>query len=119
MKIDWNKPIQTRNGHEVRIYTTEGQWPTYPVIGERQSDSRNWILERWTLNGLLNPGDSECESDIINVPEKHTLWLNIYAHGCARVLKLESHDTRKDADGYAPHDRIACVEVTFTEGEGL
>lgn len=56
-------------------------------------------------------------------PEKRTVWVNIYSE---RVNK--NHDgvpsgvweTRRIVDAAALDDkRIACVPVTFTEGEGL
>ena len=35
MGIDYDKPVQTRGGFEVRIYTTEGADPEKPVVGDR------------------------------------------------------------------------------------
>ena len=46
---------------------------------------------------------------------KHSLWLNVYPGGglaCA-------HATRESADDGADSSRIACLNITFKEGEGL
>ena len=53
-------------------------------------------------------------------PEKpeHSLWLNVYPlePGCCRVATSRS---RAEADWHASDDRIACLNITFKEGEGL
>ena len=53
-------------------------------------------------------------------PEKpeHSLWLNVYPvePGYCRVATSRS---RAEADWHASDDRIACLNITFKEGEGL
>lgn len=53
-------------------------------------------------------------------PEKpeHSLWLNVYPDepGYTRVA---ANGSRGEADHYALDNRIACLHVTFKEGEGL
>lgn len=55
-----------------------------------------------------------------HVPEEpeRSLWLNIYRgeHGHDSVA---SSGTRAEADQYAMNGRIACVNITYKEGEGL
>lgn len=48
-------------------------------------------------------------------PAPKTVWINVYDDGVNCV-----HPTRHAADlSCVPATRIACVEVTYTEGEGL
>ena len=54
------------------------------------------------------------KDDLINIPEEYTVWLNIYPGGEAMY-----HAAREIADEYSTGDRIACIPVTFKEGEGL
>ena len=53
-------------------------------------------------------------------PEKpeHSLWLNVYPNepGYPAVI---ARGSRAEADQYADSSRIACLHVTFKEGEGL
>ena len=53
-------------------------------------------------------------------PEKpeHSLWLNVYPvePGYCRAAASRS---RADADWHAEENRIACINITFKEGEGL
>lgn len=55
-----------------------------------------------------------------HVPEKpeHSLWLNVYPvePGYCRAAASRS---RADADWHAEENRIACINITFKEGEGL
>lgn len=52
---------------------------------------------------------------------RHVRWLNIYPadpgdYGAGHML----HDTKVDADLHeSTYERIACIPVIFTEGEGL
>ncbi len=47
-------------------------------------------------------------------PRTGTFWANIYPEIVASIWS-----TREDADHYSAESRIACVEVKWTEGEGL
>ena len=51
-------------------------------------------------------------------PKEHSLWLNIYPDepGYARAV---ANGSRAEADQYASKHRIACLHITFKEGEGL
>ena len=53
-------------------------------------------------------------------PEKpeHSLWLNVYPvePGYCRTAASRS---RAEADWHAEKNRIACINITFKEGEGL
>ena len=52
-------------------------------------------------------------------PEKpeHSLWLNVYPNEPG--FPTVSRGSRAEADQYASSDRIACLHITFKEGEGL
>lgn len=51
-------------------------------------------------------------------PKEHSLWLNVYPlePGYCRVATSRS---RAEADWHASDGRIACINITFKEGEGL
>lgn len=115
MGIDWDKPVQTRDGREVAIHTIGGRSQACPVVGEYRDSGGSWACRRWTHDGRYL-SNRKSEDDLVNVPQKHTVWLNVYARDSACI---KEHDTRKDADEGATRGRIACIEVTFTEGEGL
>jgi hypothetical protein len=105
--LDLSKPVQTRDGRSVRIYATdgEGRFSIHGRIGG--------AICMWTRDGLMGTG--VCMSgDLVNVPARHTGWLNMYG-------PHSYHDTKKDADEAAAcsNSRIACIKTEFAEGEGL
>lgn len=75
MTVDWNKPVQLRDGRKVKIYTTDSRIPDYPVVGayRLKTKERRWVADLWTQTGqnaMTNPKPSDW--DIINKPPKVT-----------------------------------------------
>jgi hypothetical protein len=48
-------------------------------------------------------------------PKEHSLWLNVYPSADVAC----GHATRERADKEAISTRLACLHITFKEGEGL
>jgi len=71
----------------------------------------------WAWSDSTNP-DFSLGVDYRIKPEPKKMWVNVYpgpdnsVYGAVRF-------TRENADIAANTKRIACVEVTYTEGEGL
>jgi hypothetical protein len=108
--VDWNKPIQTRDGQPARLVTViKGVYGHVVVVNEGS-------VIKVTSAGLFQGEPYTDPLDIINVPPKKRTgeaWLNVYPDDAA------VHDTRALADTMANPNRIACVRVQWTEGEGL
>ena len=68
MTIDWNKPVQTRNGREVNIFTTNASGER-PVVGEAQEVYGGWEVFTWSDDGSFLPG-SISDLDLVNGPEE-------------------------------------------------
>jgi hypothetical protein len=113
--ISMDKKYQTREGKDVRLYAVDGAGPQ-AVHGAIKNDGA-WEVETWDSGGRYVAGDPLPRGcDLIEVPKEHTGWLNFYADGFhSDVL----HASRKSADTDAGPGRIACIQVTFCEGEGL
>lgn len=115
MTIDFDKPVQTRDGKAVTILTTERADNTYPVVG--LINDKHICL--FTEEGWVYDDGREHDLDLMNVPVKHTrkIWLNVYP----AKHDVAAHGERGAADACAGPDRIACIPVTieFEEGEGL
>lgn len=95
LKFDLTKPVQTRDGCLARILCTDRASTDYPVIAL----INNYHLDVYTLEGKWLDGQSEdADCDLINVPEKTSRFLNVYANGsCFEHLNLKS--ARGNADG--------------------
>jgi hypothetical protein len=120
--IDWTKPIQTKNGKAARYLGRLNTKSAYcHVVAVRDSENEDEKQLYNVSDSGKFCGDEKWAWNIINVPQKHVYWLNVYnpkspmrhdhVFGQPR-RSLESAD--KNGEG-----RIACIRIEFTEGEGL
>lgn len=98
--FDPTKPVQLEDGTPARIVCADrkGGCPIVALIGEQER------VLTFEYDGSSPYGT------LVNVPEKHVRWVNIYP---------SAQETREGADAQAHTDRIACIRVEFEEGEGL
>jgi len=109
--IDLNKPIQTRDGWDVRILCAD-KHGNFPICGILKTNNGEEYLRAWTINGSFCSGEYPSPHDLVNIPEKHVGWLNIYT---ADNLA----ESKEMADAHSVSNRIACVKVEWKDGEGL
>lgn len=113
--VDLSKPVQTRDGREVKIYTTKGAHKIYLIVGEHLNCGDEWEPTRWRADGTVEP-NWPIERSLINVPQQHTVWINVYRGQASMSFH---HADKTSANKAFTEGRIACIEVTFQEGEGL
>ena len=109
MGIDITKEYMTTDGYEVRIYAVDGVG-IYSVHGAIKTET-GWAARTWTSDGMRYSGEGS--SNLIEKPKTYVKWVNLYSNGVACTYSSK---------GYADlgaGDRIACVKIEFTEGEGL
>jgi len=85
MMIDYNKPVETREGSPARIYSTDtgGNGGTFPIHGAIQDCSGEWVITSWTESGRHTSAITiDSPRDLLNSLEYR--WLNIY-HGADRL----------------------------------
>jgi hypothetical protein len=107
--IDFTKPIQTRDGHPVEIISTNLRGP-HPVIGYVGNSK---TFDQWTAEGKYALG-AGC-FDLVNVPEKRVIWLNVYERGM-----ITRHDSRHLADEWVTRTaskRTECIRVEYEVGQ--
>ncbi len=122
--LDLTKPVQARDGTEVRIYATDAGGE-YPVHGAIRHSGNVWQQATWTLGGRFNLRSTTDGFDLVNIARKfrYEAWVNVYPEGIfltRTVLVL--HHSKEEADqAIAAKHRIACVKVIVegVEGEGL
>lgn len=113
MKLDFNRPITTRDGRNVRILCTDlnGQ---YPIAAHVEESIGHWVLKAYPLDGQrpgVNPGNA---LDLVNVPEKREVWVNIYDHPSDTGYGYVSKEL---ADRAAGDSRIGRIRVPYTVGQ--
>lgn len=115
--VDWTKPIQDERGRPARLVgiAREEGGKNCRVVAVDYGD-REVVLCFWYCGEEVH-GDSA----ITNVPVRRTVYLNFYDAGTDCVPICSVHDTKELADsvGGGCMVKVACVKVTYTEGEGL
>lgn len=117
--LDLTKPVQTRQGQPVRVLCSDRAHPEYPVIALVRMQNGTEFLETYTADGKRVPSAADDSlNNLVNVPQKIEGWLNFYADGS---FSQYLHSIRENADDIAEgaKDRVACVKISYTEGEGL
>lgn len=69
MAIDWNKPVQTRDGLAVRILDLDSKVKGYPVIGCVIHPDGQEEVETWTEDGQVVTDNPDNAWHLRNVPE--------------------------------------------------
>jgi len=109
-KIDWSKPIEAYSGLPARLICVDminSQNLSYAVL-VRNKDGEH-------LNICNSAGIGAFGIALVRnvAPKKRTIWLNIYGN------EATVHSSSTKADLNARKGRVACVPLTYCEGEGL
>ena len=115
MTVDWTKPIQTRDGRPARVLCLDLRKGAgdFAAVAVTDTDHTEFI---WTRPLTGKAGDGESGIDIINVPEKRTVYINFYEGGCPEVCRSRAA-ADVEASKYSRLNRIACIKVEYTEGQ--
>jgi len=125
-RIEMGKKYRTRDGREAQIICVDGPDKSYPVIAAIYHGSGTWDPDDFTVNGR-NVTNEEHAEDLIEVKPEIKGWVNLYpsmAEGRSNTINAVKNDgywypTRERADIAAAGNRLACIPVTFREGDGL
>jgi len=124
--FDPTKPVQTRDGRAARIICSDREYRGHVGVfvalvtstnGHEHLTTHGVAGNCTSLNGYSTAKIVE-DCDLINVPEEpieYTGYVNIYPSNIMGARYL----TREGADERCSSSRIACIPITFTEGEGL
>ena len=110
--IDFNKPVQTRDGRKVRILCTDAN-SAFPVVGLIIDGGEFDTLETWDSTGCCYEKRTADEDDLINVPERVERWVNVYGHdlGAVRSSRAEA-DKQSSSPG-----RSGVIRITYEDGK--
>lgn len=109
--IDFNKPVQTRDGRKVRILCTDMKGGGDSVAGLINDDGEE-TTHSWLSDGSFISHKISDSTDLINVPETRVVWVNMYP-----LMRAEAFPTRMAANNNAGTEREACVRVECTVGQ--
>lgn len=115
--IQTGREYRTRDGREVRIWTTDAKAsPIHPVRGEYKFNGE-WFECEWSALGWAAPNDpgesqldlvapKECVSEPVVSESLLEGWVNVY-----ETYKSDIHHSKVQADCRAGSDRLRCVHV--------
>ena len=114
--IDFSKPIQTRNGHKVRIICSDRQAP-HPIVGLVALSGVDNILS-WDTNGVYagrSKHAPESDWDLVNVKVKKWRWVWQYNEATKPNM---SHEFYTEEEAKKMFDEATHLEkIDFTEIE--
>lgn len=111
--IEMGKTYRTRSGLDVELlHIADKPDADGELVVALLKDSECLEPRTWKADGRYY-GDQDSEYDLLEVPETQTRWVNVYPCGC------QVHATREAADLNASFNRIACIKIEFTAGEGI
>jgi len=109
------EPVQFRYAPEqVRVVATDLK-DDRPIVIAVTIAGKETIGFRHADGRVIS--DRENPYDLVNVPKKHEVWVNFYDE--EGVVVSFAYASEELANERSHIDRIACVRVKFTEGEGL
>lgn len=114
--IDWDKPLQTRDGDPVTIITREGRGE-FSVIGYIGDGDETVI---WLSDGRFYDDHESNDRDIINVPEKpmqKEVWFNVFKEEGTLRTGHRFYTRQEADDSPVSEDRVGCIKVVLTEGQ--
>jgi len=123
--VDWEKPLQTREGCPAKLL--EARDSNNNVVAYRDGN-KVWRFVNVHADGrLFSTKNSTCGQDIVNVPEKRTFWVSILRDKNNGSLVRLSYDTEAQAREFLNSDShslkayacIALFPVEYEDGQGL
>lgn len=133
MKVTKDKTYETKSGHKVRIYSTDGGGKC-PIHGAwLDDDGKLWVNDCWRENGRYFPDDEDEDGlDLVEVRPRIKLkrWVNVLKVRNAWAgdgMGLDIHHTKRSAEEYnyttyAPSEVVARaveIEIDVDEGHGM
>jgi hypothetical protein len=121
-KIDINKKYTTRQGLEVKLFTTEGRCNGGEVIGEVFTGvGMGWEAIKRYPDGSVWGNGREDMLDLIEVKEKIKLtgFLNVYKYGVSELYPCQFDAKREAKSKIMAILDLSKYNIEFEEGEGI
>ena len=111
--FDPTKPVQTRDGRKARIVCTDNIHHKFPIVGLITERCGEEVPNLFMSSGRYHNEDEESRNDLINIPEKHVRYLNIYEDG----LYSTPFEFKEDADRCSGSNRTGRIRIEYEDGQ--
>lgn len=119
MSIDFTKPVQTRDGRKARVICTDVNSKLQAVVAVIEVNANypgEEIVVSYTSDG--NFGMFETPLDLVNVPERHSVWMNEYKkEKCHPFGGLSSTRSLCDDVCLTATERTAVIEIVYEDSK--
>ena len=105
--FDPKKPVATRDGRKARILATDLANSNYPIAAVVADEDGEEYVVSYTADGCLYHRGEKSEDDLMNVPEKRTVWLGIYEGD-----KVMAFKDKYDAE-FNNYQRLKLIPVEY------
>ena len=111
------RPVCTRDGRKARIICFDRRGDKFPIVAllDGCNEEHSEVAETFTNEGLYEI-EKKSSNDLMMLPEKKEMWINIYKGatgpvpgGCLYNTKEEAKDAVKDLENYVTTTK-ACWE---------
>lgn len=110
-KVSLNKKYITKEGVEVRLYSTDGggKYPVHGAYNFKGLQGDSWNVAMWTLEGRFNTSHITA-IDLEEVIEYE--YHNLYLHKDPPIRYIHHvYATKEEAEKEAAYNRVACLKV--------
>lgn len=115
-KAKANHPIQTRDGRPAKF-----------IACAEVKDNRGVVVvidgyyQCVTKEGCFYKDGKLSNADLFMAPVKHVKWINVYKNESGYTVGNKTWKSQDDAHSGAvgSGNRIACIQIEYTEGQGL
>jgi hypothetical protein len=110
-------PVITRSGKPARIICFDRKPDIYPLVALVQ-DGNDELLYTYARDGNLCSGPYGGVYDLFMAQVKKKGWVNVYPPNNGKFLASCSdtvYESKDMADSFSDEERIACVEIEWSE----
>ncbi len=109
MPLDLTKPVQTRSGKPARILCIDakGAFPVIALVDDGPAELPMLL----NCDGRYHPAADNNPNDLINLPERRTVWLNVYPRDSTQIHVIGGYCSKEEAKAGASYNCIACVPI--------
>jgi len=115
--FDPTKPVQTRDGRSARILCTDRISDAGNIVAlVRIGRGVERVLTYYAAGHILEDG-RKSHSDLVNVPERESLFYNVYCSHAATKRHATLEDARASVSPYT-YSYLGTIEIVREGGEG-
>jgi len=123
MKLNLEKPVQTRDGRKARIICTDAKFTasTYgqPIVALITTEEGPEVAEHYCKDGLHRDDSNDHHPlDLLNIPEEKELWAVVYEMDRSHINRsLDIYFDKSSATVMNQDNVVARIKVTYKEGQ--